>query len=255
MALERLDRILAGSQAVSGLAFSGFTLLHLAGHASSILSFSLADTALYAFREFYQDPIVEPLLIGGCLIAHITASAGRIALRFVRKKARAHKSFGDDDDRAGDTHVGKKPKDGHSPAFSLALRELKLHRLSGYVVGVAILGHIYAARLVPLRVLPDPSIIDLTFITYGLQQSPLLYFPYYTIFSTAALYHTLYGIPQALSFLGLWSPRRKFKPGRWTKVMMASAGLMMATVIALGGQFEDVAIPLASKWEYLSAQI
>ncbi|KAI9012768.1 hypothetical protein BC832DRAFT_618888 [Gaertneriomyces semiglobifer] len=251
MALERLDRILAGSQAVSGLAFSGFTLLHLAGHASSILSFSLADTALYAFREIYQDPIVEPLLIGGCLIAHITASAGRVALRFVRKNARAQKSVKDDDDRRGD----RKPKDGHSPAFTLALRELKLHRLSGYVVGVAILGHIYAARLVPLRVLPDPSIIDLTFITYGLQQSPLLYFPYYTIFSTAALYHTLYGIPQALSFLGLWSPKRKFKPGRWTKVMMASAGLMIATVIALGGQFEDIAIPLASKWAYLSAQI
>lgn len=104
-------------QATSGLVFSSFSLIHLGGHFLSPFSFSLSDTALFATRELYQSPTVEPWLIGASLVIHVSASATRFILR---KNKKSPSSF------------------------------LNWHRMTGLITGIFLLPHMIGARLSPM---------------------------------------------------------------------------------------------------------
>jgi hypothetical protein len=103
-------------QATSGLVFSSFSLIHLGGHFLSPISFTLSDTALFAFREFYQAPASEILLLGS-MIVHISASATRFVLR---KQKTSPSSF------------------------------LNWHRMTGLITGLFVLPHLIGTRLSPI---------------------------------------------------------------------------------------------------------
>ncbi|KAJ3160678.1 hypothetical protein HDU86_000437 [Geranomyces michiganensis] len=261
----KLDRILSLVQQSSGLVFSSFTLLHLSGHLLAPLSFSLADSALFFSRVYYQNPIIEPLVIGGSLLVHIGSSFGRIFLRSRRQKQQQQKKAAPDSHpRTPETDVaaveGLKGKKGTSaaaapttaawPSRGAAIRELKLHRYAGRLLTPLIAGHVFATRIAPLLILPDPSIVDLTQITHALK-SPngvgWVYFAYLTVFGAAGLYHSTYGIQQALGVLGIRA--RRVRPGMWTRVAYASLASFALAVWAIGSGFEEVSVPLAARWQ------
>ncbi|KAJ3020042.1 hypothetical protein HKX48_001400 [Thoreauomyces humboldtii] len=242
----KADRALALVQQVSGLAFSSFTVLHLGGHLLSIVSFSWADSALFASRVFYQNPIVEPLVIGVSLLTHIGSSALRVAIRY-RRQANLKASRKTVPEKAEQADAGASVA---YPATSLTVKELRYHRLTGYLLSVFIGGHVLATRITPLKVFMDPTIVDLTFITQTLNgQVKWLYFPYFAAFGTAGIYHTAYGVQQVLGSLRV--VRRRMKPGVWTGILVASSIAMTTALVAMSGAFEHIPIPLASKWKQL----
>ncbi|KND03694.1 uncharacterized protein SPPG_01160 [Spizellomyces punctatus DAOM BR117] len=248
MALSRFDRKLAYVQAGSGLAFSTFSCLHLAGHLSANIRFSLADSALIAFREYYQHPFIEPFLIGVSLVAHIGSSVARVYIRRAAKAQRTSKKV----------VIEEKAQDGGAaawPTMATALRELNWHRYTGYILTSFIGVHVWATRITPLKIFPDPSIVDMSWLTSTLRNVPFLFPPYYFALGTAGIYHTLYGVHRALCTLQLLPRSRRIEPGRWTAVMYVSAALMVSTIMAIAGVYETVPIPLAAKWEQLDKAI
>src|SRR4051812_35866494 len=92
----RLVRI----QALSGVALSAFLSLHLANTASAIVSAGSYDAFQAVARHFYQNVLVEVLLVAVALAVHVAAS-----LTLVRRR--------------------------NSERAPL---ELRLHRYSGYIL-------------------------------------------------------------------------------------------------------------------------
>ncbi|KAJ3169001.1 hypothetical protein HDU88_001328 [Geranomyces variabilis] len=267
MNAHRLDRTLGLVQQTSGLVFSSFTLLHLSGHLLAPLSFSLADSALYFSRVYYQNPLIEPLVIGGSLVIHIGSSVARIFLRLRRQQLHQQKKAVRDsqssllelDDASPEAVKETEEKSAVAattttssaawPSRGAAIYELRLHRYAGWLLTPLVVGHVFATRIAPLLILPDPSIVDLTQITHALNSPNGLgwvYFAYFSVFGAAGLYHSAYGIQQALSVLGMRG--RRLKPGTWTRVAYACAAGMSLAVWAVGGGFEEVSVPLAAKW-------
>ncbi|TPX59159.1 hypothetical protein PhCBS80983_g02634 [Powellomyces hirtus] len=241
----KVDRILAVIQQTSGLLFSSFSVLHLSGHLLATFSFAWADAALYTSRVFYQNPIVEPLVIGVALCGHIGSSVARILIRLRRQKnARTVKN---------ESQRKEEPAPSQASAYptqSVAVKELRWHRYTGYVLTAFIGGHLIATRLTPINVFDDPPIVDLTWITTTLNGNlRFLFFPYYAVFGTAGIYHTAYGIQQSVRMLRM--SRKSVKPGTWTKLMYTSGILMTTALLAIAGTFETIPIPLASKWKEL----
>ncbi|KAJ3182771.1 hypothetical protein HDU87_008110 [Geranomyces variabilis] len=274
MNIAKLDRTLGLVQQTSGLVFSSFTLLHLSGHLLAPLGFSLADSALYFSRVYYQNPLIEPLVIGGSLVVHIGSSVARIFLRQKRQQQQQEKKAvrnsqslpsEPDDVTAEAVKDGEEEKSAAAatkapsaawPSRGAAVRELRLHRYAGWLLTPLVVGHVFATRIAPLLILPDPSIVDLTQITYALNSPNGLgwvYFAYFGVFGAAGLYHSAYGIQQALSALGLRG--RRLKPGMWTRVAYACAAGMFMAVWAIGGGFEEVSVPLAAKWRELDEEM
>jgi hypothetical protein len=64
---------------------------------------------------------------------------------------------------------------------------------------------------------------------------------------TAGLYHTCYGIVQSLNLLGISTIQ--VKPGQWIFYFKVFATIMLSTVLALAGWFENVPIPLKGIFE------
>jgi succinate dehydrogenase/fumarate reductase cytochrome b subunit len=207
-------------QSLSGLTFASFSTLHLAGHLLTNFSFTLGNQALFANREIFQHPIVELGVIGGSLILHTLSSAYLFSRRSPQKESNIE-------------------------VVRTKQLEIKLHRSSGYILAAAMFAHISATRLIPLRVLDDASVMDLTFITHSFQNS--IMYPYYFILGSAGMYHTCYGIVQSLNLLGISS--FQVKPGQWLLYSKVCAAIMVSTVLALSGSYENVSIPLREVFE------
>ena len=102
-------------QATSGLIFSSFSLVHLGGHLLSPFSFSLSETALFASRELYQGPTLEPLLILTTIV-HVSSS--------IFKYSRRSKTS--------------------------SVNAIKWNRYAGIMTGIFLLPHMIGTRLVPM---------------------------------------------------------------------------------------------------------
>ncbi|RKO87430.1 hypothetical protein BDK51DRAFT_38363 [Blyttiomyces helicus] len=244
-----MDRSLQTIQAVSGLAFSTFSILHVGGHTLATFSFALADSALFGLREYSQNPFVEIGVIGGSLITHVMASAAIYWRRRAKARALNQKS-----ENGGVGQDAAPPTaDAGSKVLSVAASERRLHRTTGLILGVFVFGHVYATRIAPLLVLPDPTIIDLTYITHTLSQHPIVGYTYLLVFGASGLYHSLYGVHQSLSLLGALPPHRRVRPGTWHKVAVGLGVAVGVASLAMGGMFERIDVPRRESWEAVEA--
>eukprot|EP00842_Homolaphlyctis_polyrhiza_P005868 jgi/Hompol1/6282/HPOL_002620-RA len=231
-----VDSILSVIQAGSGLTFATFLTLHLSGHMLANIRYDYASSALYTFREFYQTPIVEVVVVGGALVVHVAASAARTILRPNKtKKQSAQQSVGAA--AAGETKVQQ------------VTRQRNWHRYSGYILTALMCTHIPATRLLPLYLLPDPSVIDLTYASHSAIKYPGLFHAYYWLLGSAALYHGIYGISSAFKILKLPFPGTSAKT--WDYATIAMGAVMASTVLALTGWYEPLFIPHAGLWDDL----
>ena len=216
-------------QAISGLLFSSFSLLHLGGHGFSIFSFKLADAALFASRELYQNPLIEPLLFGSLGI-HISASLYKY---FTRKNTKMTVS---------------------SPSLNL----LKWHRWFGLGTIGIVTAHIFSSRIAPLLFLKDPSVVDLTIITNALTAHPLvpswIFIPLYVLFTSSILFHTLFGIQRSFQLLNVKSIF-KLNTNSWKWILGIGSVLSGLTVLGVSGFFETILIPKHAIWESLHASM
>ncbi|KAJ3051909.1 hypothetical protein HK097_007077 [Rhizophlyctis rosea] len=238
------DHTLTTIQALTGLTFSTFSLIHLTGHSLATISFRLADSAIFANREYYQIPYWEPVLVGGVVIVHAAAGAVKAYRRRARKRVAAAKRKGDDEGSGNEENGGVLKK-----TESETVKGLRYHRWSGYVLGLFYGGHVYATRINPIRVLPDPSVVDLTYAAYTMHWLPVWFPAYYLALGTAGLYHTFFGIHQSLVHFKVIKPTTR----PWTKILYGCTAVMASTVAALCGVYETVPIPLKAKWDFLQS--
>lgn len=102
---------------------------------------------LHVFSADYQNGIVEPLVVGVALVAHMGASFTRMYLRSYRKrqtKASKPAQVSTKEEKA--EKVAAAAKTTVRPTQSVALRELEWHRYSAYVLALSIGGHVLATR-------------------------------------------------------------------------------------------------------------
>jgi hypothetical protein len=216
-----MDSILRFTQATSGLLFSSFSLLHFGGHLFSNISLKLGQDALLLNRRLFHHPVYEIGIIGGSLLLHAGSS---ILLMMHRKSNQMYP-------RREIIHT-------------------QLHRYSGYGLMAMMVPHITAGRLLPLWILDDPSIIDLTLITNTLWKYPVIFHVYYVILGTFGMYHSLYGINLSLRYFNLTNSR--FTRTTWINIFGILAALSTITIASLSGFWYDIEIPFAKEFSKVS---
>ena len=198
---------LARVQAVSGLLFSLFALVHLTNTALAVLGADLYNDFQTAARSVYQSPLLEIALIA-TLVVHIVSG-------ILRMRARR----------------GTKAK----PPL-----RLRLHRYAAYYLAIFIFGHIAATRLPALLADAPPFFGG---VSFSMHFAPWWFYPYYALLGIAGLYHALYGIPVALGVVGVRAPQWiRRGPGFWVPVT-AGTGVIIAAVLAFGGFLYEIDDP------------
>lgn len=199
------ERALIKVQAASGALFALFLAAHLFNQMFAAFGPAAYDALQGELRRAYHTPVVELALVAAPLVVHIVVSAWRM----VRRR------------RAG----------RRAPPAVRA----RLQRYTAIVLLVFIVGHVAATRGASLvyDVFPGFDALAYTMVWwFG------YFFPYYLVFSVAALYHLLNGLA-----LGL--PRVGLRGGPRSARVVAAAWAAGAVALALGvssfaGAFHDV---------------
>jgi len=199
----RLTRI----QAVSGLLFSLFALIHLSNTALAALGPDLYNVFQSSVRRVYQWPVLEVALVT-TLVVHI--GSGVLRMRGRR---------------------GSKAK----PPL-----RLRLHRYAAYYLAVFVFGHMAATRLPALLADAPPFFGG---VSFSLHYVPWFFYPYYALLGIAGLYHLFYGVPVALGVLGIRAPQAMRRgAGFWIPVS-AGAALIVVALLGFGGALYEIDDP------------
>lgn len=212
------ERRLLQVQAGSGSIFLVFTLVHLANTGVATLGWDAYDGFQERARGFYQNPLLEVLALALPLVVHAAAAIERLRRSGFRRR--------------NDT-----------------LRA-RLHRLSGYYLFAVIWGHVLAVRGPSLFSDFHPGFAGVSFSLWWI---PALFYPYYALFSIAALYHGTNGLMLAASVFGRPLPKAwRTGWGFWVPIVGTGVALLLG-VAALGGDLfpipDPTDNPYARMWE------
>ena len=176
------------------------------------LNFNLADQILFANREVFQYLPYEMTMIFGSLAVH-----GASSWLLVYKRGTL------------------------SPiSLNSAVAHGQLHRWSGYILSVLVTVHIAGVRILPLLLLNDPTIVDLSIVTSACRHRPWVFPLYYTALASTGLYHSLYGASLSLHQFGLLKTR--LKSSTWNTIFWMCCGISAVTVASICGYWEDIKI-------------
>jgi len=186
--------------------------LHLISTASANWGPLVYNKSLHFFRYFYQQPIVEGILLSS-LVVHTAAGIFRIVSRWFTKDE----------------------PNSNSSRISVGLF---LHRASALYLILSIIGHVAGTRLLALYTNTPSTFSD---ISFTLDTWPLFY-PYYILLSTSGLYHMSYGILQVF---------KKVKISRtwwWTCSLVSLGSILISGVFVFGnhplrnlnGRYEEI---------------
>jgi succinate dehydrogenase/fumarate reductase cytochrome b subunit len=198
---------LARIQAVSGLLFSLFALVHLSNTALAVLGPDVYDAFQRSVRRVYQWPALELALVV-TLLVHIVSGVLRMRER-----------------------RGSKAK----PPL-----RLRLHRYAAYYLAIFVFGHMAATRLPALMADAPPFFGG---VSFSLHYVPWWFYPYYGLLGIAGFYHVFYGVPAALGALGVRAPQAiRRGPGFWIPVGAGAAVIVLA-LLGFGGVLYEIADP------------
>jgi succinate dehydrogenase/fumarate reductase cytochrome b subunit len=221
-----LDQRLLRAQAASGAVFSVFLLLHLVNQATAALGAAAYDGTQRVLRRGYQAPVLELALVIGPLLVHAVVGGLRIWRR-TRQAATTRPA-------------------GRTPL------PMRLHRLSALVLLVFFAGHVVATRGASLLYDTFPAFHG---IAFTLRWVPAYFWPYYTAFALAGLYHSIYGLGIALPLLGL-------RPGAWLRrprllwPLVGTVGVaLILGMLGFGGVLTDVGRPEESPYARLLVRL
>ncbi len=220
--MERIsERRLAQAQAISGLAFASFLVLHLVNTMLASLGQGTYDGYQRAIRHYYQAPGIELALIVVAPLVHVAVGLVRARRRLRKAREQGRRSPG-------------------------PLRH-RLHRASGYVLLVVFAGHAVATRG-PGVIMGEPA--DFSFLSFSLAQYPWWFYPYYALFALAGAYHLVHGVLASLPVLRARVPQTWLAPRSqrfWIVTVIAGAALLSG-LLALGGAYFDVDTSRFATW-------
>lgn len=168
-------------QKYSAYGLTGFLGLHI----SSVvivpglsIPWELCQEVFEMARNVYHGiPFFEPIGIFGCGIVHIGSGIGIRFLRGHQRKTTNHHEVIIKDEQRNDIGLG-----GITGLLGLGYKKsiiltiwpgMTPLSISGYVTGILLIVHIHKFRYVPLLIDGDLSLINLEYIGYVLQKSPL----------------------------------------------------------------------------------
>lgn len=161
-------------QAASGAIFALFLILHLATAASGLLGIKSYDSTLGLLRRIYRPHVaVELIVIGTSGSIHIACAIWQMIRR---RKIFALKG----------------------PLW------MRAHRLSGYFLLLAIVGHVLATRVAPTLATGPTATgkADFAFLAYATLAAPYFFWPYYVTLAVAGCLHLGLGLHLASRVLG-----------------------------------------------------
>ncbi len=204
------DRRLLRVQALSGALFAVFLLVHLVNQMLAALGPVVYDGAQRVLRRGYQAPPVEIALVLAPLLVHATAAI----LRMLRRRA-----------------LGRK-----APAERWA----RLHRITGMFLFLLFAGHVIATRGASLLYGVYPEFAG---VAFTLRWVPAYFWPYYTVFAMAGLYHAVYGLGVALPVLGLRTGNGLRRPELLAPIVTLGSLALLLGMLGLGGVFAEIGHP------------
>ena len=198
-------------QAISGLCFAAFLLLHLAATVSAVFGEAAFTFVQHAGRRIYQFPLLELGLIVA-FVLHLVAAwqLRHPALSAVRRNARR-----------------------------------RLHRHAAIYLLLFVVGHALATRGVSLAGNVDSGFDA---VAFSIAWMPAWFVPYYFFLALAGLYHAWWGSLTALSRLGWKAPGRlRFRRVFWLPPL---AGLVVVplALARFSGLLGDIGDPMASDY-------
>lgn len=227
--------------AISGLAFAVFVVIHFACHYSLTLGgWETANNNLIRFRVIYQNPVFELLMFLSVLVHGYANVSLKLMRDKIAKTSAAHKK--NDDDGVADVATS-----------SLGSREYFNHRVAGYLVGILLIPHVIATRIVPAFVLKDPSVYDYSFFSIANDKKlPYnLFLAMECFFAMAGGWHTIYGTWSAINTLRGHSVAGKVVPLPLRVLALCSHLLIISAGFAIAGGYYPV--DKTSKLEYFEA--
>ena len=214
------ERRLLQIQALSGLVFLFFTLVHLMNTGVAALGVEAYSGFQELARAFYQNPLLEIALLMIPLAIHWTAAVIRLKRDGFRRKNQSLRA--------------------------------RLHRYSGYFLLVFIWGHVAATR--------GPSFfydveVGFSTVSFTFAWLPLWFYPYYTLLALAGLYHGINGAFLAASIFGLGVPKTlRYGPGFWIPVGAFAAAILVG-LASLSGNLFEIPDPFDSEYAAFMAEM
>src|SRR5262245_21504560 len=153
-------------QAITGVTFAFFLCLHLATTICAARSTKDYDAVLEMLRPFYRPHVlVEVLLMGIPATVHIGCAVYNLVYRY----------------RRGGSGGGGRAR---------------VHRIAGYVLLLAIVGHVAATRVIPTfgEGATATGRADFSFLAYSLVNWPWFFVPYYFALGIAGAVHLWLGL-------------------------------------------------------------
>ncbi|KAG9284470.1 hypothetical protein G9A89_014074 [Geosiphon pyriformis] len=208
-------------QAGSAIVFSTFLVTHLS--AAILANFGgveLANKALVLGRVYYQNSLLEPIIVFGSLWVHITSGVAKRGIRLFWRKLRKEDSrkltgevnekiekiVTDETNDKGQVvrqKITTKTTTTITPSYiSRAVAFLlPLHSLTGYLLIPVVVSHYAVNRIIPRRYLGDSSLIDITYVTLALKRWPKSTYLGFTLLLGLAAYHVASGAPAAFQVI------------------------------------------------------
>ena len=213
------EKSLIRIQAVSGLIFSVFLVLHLLNTAAGALSQDVYDRFMAVARLYYQLPVVEIVGVVGAAVVHMGTGLARAWRRRSRRAP---------------TNLGWR---------------VRLHRYSGYYLMLAFVGHVAATRGPGLLGYPA----DLSFVHLSLAYAGVFFYPYYVLLGVGGAYHLTHGVIVALRALRVRLPaalvgRRSVAFGA---LAVLASMVVLTGVLGLGGHLYEVDTSRFVEWQGL----
>lgn len=153
---SQLLRAATQVQNISAMGFGAFLVLHLAAPLGAAVGLDASQIMLLT-REYYQTPVLEPLLVWGSLAAHVASSVARRAILGPPKKP-------------------------------------SLHSLTGFLLVPAVAIHAWVHRILPAKKGVSPSFLSYQFVTYSLATYPITSWGAYAFLGLAGTYHAVAGM-------------------------------------------------------------
>jgi hypothetical protein len=197
-------------QALSGISFATFGVLHLFNVALANFGLASAEKVQQIFRLYYQNTYVEPILILGSVGAHMLANTILTMRRWVREK---------------------NPK-----AIKPLTTPQKLNRYAGLMLGILVPTHVMGLRL-PSVMWGEEYKGDFSLISFTLRNIGFFIVPA-SLIGVAGLYHITYGLVQASDKLLRTKMAKRVTENRWFLPLMGiGAGILFSSLMAMKGAY------------------
>ncbi|CAG8445765.1 14595_t:CDS:1 [Ambispora leptoticha] len=208
------------TQAGSAIVFSTFLVTHLSATAlANFGGIELANRTMLLGRVYYQNHLLEPIVVFGALGLHIASGVAKRVIRLYWKYRRLDKR-----ELTGDVHetverivTDEKNEEGQVVRQKITTKTTKtittsfitkasafllpFHSLVGYLLIPAVINHVGIHRILPKRYFGDSSLINMTYVTLALRRWPKSSYLAYATLVGLAVYHVAGGAPAALKII------------------------------------------------------